>query len=82
MPTEQQVVTWIAANWPSIAAAIVFSMVFLRLDRLYRRLETAEKDSHAAMKLAKKLVKTHLRRHSEDIDKLMNGDSDNEGGTP
>lgn len=74
MPTENETIKWIAENWPSIAATGVFSMVYVRLHRLFVRLESAEKDAHAAMKLAKKLVRTHLKRHGEDVDTLINGD--------
>lgn len=74
--TEQEALKWIADNWPSIAAAGVFSMVYVRLHKLFVRLESAERDAHAAMKLAKKLVKTHLKRHGEDVDSLINGDGE------
>ena len=76
MATEEQTFKWIAENWPSISAAAVFSLVYLRLHKLYVRLESAEREAHAAMKLAKKLVKTHLKRHGEDVDKLINGEGD------
>ncbi len=71
MPTETEILTWLLANWPSGAVIAVFSMVFVRLHRLYQRLETAEKDAALALKLARTLIKTHLKRHGEDIDKLM-----------
>lgn len=76
MPTEQETWKWIIENWPSIAATGVFSLVYVRLHKLLVRLESAEQASHAALKLAKKLVKTHLKRHGEDVDVLINGDGE------
>ena len=77
MPTENEVMKWVTENWPSIAATGVFSMVYVRLHRLFVRLESAEKDARAAMKLAKKLVRSHLKRHGEDVDDLFSGEEEN-----
>lgn len=71
MPTEAEVTQWCLTNWPSGAVIVVFSMVYVRLHRLLQRLETAEKDASLALKLVQRLVKTHLKRHGEDIEKLM-----------
>lgn len=80
--TEATVISWLSANFPSVAigltAAITYVVIYSRLRAFLDRIETTEKElikqarelSRLKTRLSR-VILTHCQRHSDDMASLM-----------
>ena len=80
MPTETEIMQFLAANWPSIGATAIFSALYARLHKVLAQIETAQRDAASALRSINRVIRLHCKRHPEDIETLMVGDDSEEEG--